>query len=460
MAGIGFVLRHLTTKDNLFGLLGGFAYSALIATGPWLFTIISLTSILALGSMFTTFDQQMAFRITVIYNFSFSLVFSGPVVLVLTRYLADLVFIKQVENAPGALIGGLMLVYATQLPLAIYFYFFYLDMELSSAISAFTNYFLINGIWVATVFITALKDYRTIMRIFLLGMTMGAVFNPFLSKDMGVVGMYTGFNSGLVIILFGIIARIFAEYPYEAVNFFRFLGYFRRYWDLALLGFTFNLATWVDKWIMWFAPEREEVAGGFISYSNYDSAMFLAYLTIVPSMASFVLSMETRFFEYYLKFYREIQKHSHFQAIQAIHRELINAIHVSGRNFIILQGSITLLAILLAPQLFAWLDINFKQLAMYRLGALGAFYHVAVLFMNIMLSYFDCRKKALQVGLVFLLTNSLMTWFCLYLGFSFYGYGYFAASLITFMVAVIITFDHLLDLPYHTFVTQNASVGK
>lgn len=458
MAGIGFVLRNLTTKDNLIGLLSGFGYSALVATGPWLFTILALTGIVALGSYFTTFEQQITFRIAIIYNFSFSLVISGPIIMVLTRYISDLIFLKEVEKAPGALLGGLMLLYAVQFPLAFMFYFFYVDLEFMTALSAFINYFLINGVWLVTIFVTALKDYKTVTRIFFIGMAFGGVSNPFLAKDLGVVGMFFGFNAGLTIILFGIIARIFAEYPYEAKNFFGFMTYFRRYWDLALVGLTFNLAAWVDKWIMWFCPERDVVSGGFISYSNYDSAMFLAYLSIVPSMASFVLSMETRFYEHYLKFYRDIQKHANLSVIRDNHKQIIQAVHVSGRNFLILQGGISLLAILMAPHLFTWFGINFKQMGMYRLGVLGAFYHVSILFLNILLSYFDCRRKALQVSLFFLTSNLILSFFSMKLGFPYYGFGYFGACLLTFMVAVIITFRHILDLPYHTFITQNESV--
>ncbi|MBF0172948.1 MAG: exopolysaccharide Pel transporter PelG, partial [Magnetococcales bacterium] len=240
MAGIGFVLRNLTTKDNLIGLLSGFGYSALVATGPWLFTILALTGILSLGSYFTTFEQQITFRIVVIYNFSFSLVISGPIVMVLTRYVSDLIFLKEVEKAPGALLGGLMLVYAVQFPVAFYFYFVHVQLEFMTAVSAFVNYFLINGVWLVTIFVTALKDYKMVIRVFFMGMTLGAVANPFLAKDLGVVGMFFGFNAGLAIIFFGIIARVFAEYPYEAKDFFGFMGHFRRYWDLALVGLTFN----------------------------------------------------------------------------------------------------------------------------------------------------------------------------------------------------------------------------
>ena len=41
---------------------------------------------------------------------------------------------------------------------------------------------------------------------------------------------------------------------------------------------------------------RTMLDSGMIMYSDYDSAMFLAYLTIIPSMAIFMFSVETNFF--------------------------------------------------------------------------------------------------------------------------------------------------------------------
>ena len=68
---------------------------------------------------------------------------------------------------------------------------------------------------------------------------------------------------------------------------------------------------WVDKWLMWFAPERVVASAAWlVSYPDYDSAFFLASLTIVPSMAVFVVNVETRFFDRYHQFYREIGAHA------------------------------------------------------------------------------------------------------------------------------------------------------
>ena len=399
MAGIGFVLRNLTSKDDLLGFLSGFGYSAMVATGPWLFTILALTGILSIGSLFTTFEEQTTFRIIIIYNFSFSLVLSGPVVMVVTRYVADQIYAKDVRAIPGTLLGGLALLYCYQVPLAGVFYLLLTDLDLITQLAAMANYFLINGIWLVAVFITALKDYKLVMRIFLVGMAFGAVANAFLARKLGLTGMLIGFNGGLLIILFGLTARVFSEYPYDAAKLFGFLGYFRKYWDLAISGLTFNLAAWADKWLMWFSDESKVLAGAFVSYPDYDGAMFMAYLSIVPSMASFVMSMETQFYEHYLKFYRDIQKHVSLDRILANHRAIIAGVHESGRNFFVLQGSISLLGILLAPRIFEWFGVNFLQLSIFRLGILGSFYHVGILFLGILLSYFDFRRAALAVSL-------------------------------------------------------------
>ena len=45
MAGIGFELRRLSQQQTLSALLGAFGHAAVIAAGPWLFTIISLATI-------------------------------------------------------------------------------------------------------------------------------------------------------------------------------------------------------------------------------------------------------------------------------------------------------------------------------------------------------------------------------------------------------------------------------
>ncbi|MDT8445675.1 MAG: exopolysaccharide Pel transporter PelG [bacterium] len=460
MAGIGFVLRRLSRQDNLLGLMQAYVYSALISTGPWMFTILSLGSITFLAGKFTSIDVLSEFRRVIIYNFAFSLVFSAPIFMVVTRYLADAIYAKDVKRTPGLLIGGTLLMFGTQLPPVLIFYFGYANINPALAFAATINFLLISEIWLISVFVTALKDYKTVTLAFGLGMGFSALSSAFLVETLGLIGLLTSFSLGLCIIIALLVARILAEYPYRFEKPFDFIQYFPRYWEVAAAGVTYNSASWVDKWIMWFAPEGDHSPTGLFLYPNYDSAMFLAYLSIVPSMAMFIMSVETSFFEAYLRFYRDIQNKAPLSQIRRNHKAILDSLIKSARNFLVIQGSVSVICILLASKIFLSMGINFMQISIFRFGVLGSFFQVLTLFVNIVLSYFDCRSAYLKLQGFFLVSNGVFTVLFLMGGFRFYGMGFFFASVATFVVSASYMMYYLLRLPYHTFVTTNASVNS
>lgn len=458
MAGIGFVLRKLARQDNLSGLAQAYAHSALAATGPWLFTVVALGSITLFGAYVLDLDMLFNFKVAVIYNFCFSLVFSAPVFMVATRYLADSIYAKDVSSAPGMLFGCLMLIYGTQIPVVVPFYLFVAELSPLMTLLAIMSYMLITGIWLISVFMTALKDYNSVTRAFGIGMVIaiGASFS--LAMPLKDAGLLIGFTLGLIYIFGALSARIFIEYPYVLRNPFAILPYFKKYWEIALSGLLYNMAVWVDKWVMWVAPQAEKLPGGLVMYPNYDGAMFLAYLSIVPAMAVFIFSVETNFFEHYIRFYRDIQNKATFKKIQRNHRAITASIFGSARNFVVLQGTICTMAILMAPQLFELLGLNFLQIGIFRYGVLGALFHVLTMFLLILLSYFDNRKAGLIISLLFLVLNAISTWISMRAGFEYYGYGYFISSTIVFVIAAVTIAHYVRNLPYHAFITTNSSI--
>jgi uncharacterized membrane protein len=187
--------------------------------------------------------------------------------------------------------------------------------------------------------------------------------------------------------------------------------------------------------------------------------MFLAYLSIVPAMAAFTLFIETGFYEKYLQFYDEIQRHAPYHRIEENQQALAQSFLDGARNFLILQGSICLVAILLAPQLFEALGISFVQLGIFRLGLLGAFFHGGILFLSIILSYFDMRRMVMWMGLLFLVTNGVFSLVTVRLGFAYYGFGYFLSALVVFGASFVITARLINRLPYQAFVRSNSSIA-
>ncbi len=460
MAGIGFPLRKLTQRDNILGLVQGYIYSALISAGPWLITVTGIAGTTLVASQLAAPAEVSGFRTILIYNFSFSLVLSGPVALVTTRYVADAIFSRSVALVPGAMLTGLVLVYATALIAALPFYGFVVDLPPGLRVIAVVNFVVTSGIWLVVVFLTALKDFISIVVIFIAGAIVSFFGSTLLAESHGAAGMLLGFTIGLAVIQFATIGKVFAEYPRSEIRSGALLGYFRDYWELAIGGLVYNAAIWVDKWIMWLAPEREVFAGSMLSFPSYDGAMFFAFVTIIPAMALFTISVETGFFESYHRFYRSIANHGTFRQLRQGQKDIMSSLALSARNLVILQGAVTAVAIILAPQLVALAHGDALQVGIFRLGVLGAFFHVSLLFVSIVLAYFDLRRLTLAIQLLFLVLNAGFTIATLQFGFRFYGYGYFLAAVISFFVAFIAVERVLTRLPYVAFVRANPSVGK
>lgn len=458
MAGIGFALRKLARRDDILGVLQGLAHSAFITSGPWMFTILALAGVNVAGGELLTREELTLFRVVIIYNFCFSVVLTGPLLLVATRYLADCIYLKQVDGAPGMLLATLGSAYALSIAVAGPFYLLAADLTPGMTAAAVSNFLMISGIWVVSIFLSALKDYTAVTVSFGAGMFVGLAGAVALGAMIGPLGMVIGFTIGLAVIQFVLIARVFAEYPYGVTRIFAFAGYFRRYWDLALIGLVANLAVWADKWMMWFSPQREVVSGAMVIYSAYDSAMFVAYLSVMPALTIFTVNIETRFFEHYQNFYRDIQNHATWSQIARNHKAIIVALVESSRNLIILQGAVCAVVIFLAPGVIGALGLNYRQIGMFRFGVLGAFFQVLFMFCTIILSYFDLRRRNLFVQCFYLATNVIATWWFSSMGFAWYGYGYFLSSLLAFAVAYLLVAEAIRRLPYLAFVANNPSV--
>lgn len=458
MAGIGFELNRLASKDDIKGIVSAFLHSAFATAGPWLFTVIALAIITLLYGGESGNIELLTFRGIIVYNFSFSLVMSAPIFMIMTRYLADQIHVKDVTAAPSVMMETMILTFLLQLPVAIFFYGFYFKLPIELRLIGFANMFLVAATWLLAVFMTALKDYTAVTWAYVIGLAVGIVFAYFFD-DYGALGMLLGFSIGLAIIVFWLAARILAEYPYRLTKSFALKPYFHRYWELALAGFFYNAAIWVDKWIMWFAPEATLLPSNIRFYPEYDSAMFLATMTLVPSFALFVFNVETQFFHHYRRFYTNILEHASLKRIRHFHAKINESIYEGARNLIFMQGVVCLLAILLAPQILEAINTFFMQLGIFRLGVLGAFFHALLLFETIILQYFDCRKSIMWTYAYFFLSNTFFTIFVMIAyGFEFYGYGYFLSAMSSFVLGAYVLFRHVRILPYHAFITNNNSV--
>jgi uncharacterized membrane protein len=457
MAGIGFELRKLARRDDLMSVVASFAHASVVSTGPWIMTVLALGAIDIIGARWLDQEEMKVFRIIIIYNFGFSLVAAGPLMMIATRYLADRIYEKKVAEAPGMLIGG-FIVLLIQIPIVGWFYGVYAALDPAVRVAAVANYFVISFIWYVSIFLSALRDFRSITLGFAIGMSTAFAFAVLIGERWGAAGMLSGFSIGLALLLSIQVARVLVEFPYGFLRPFAFLSAARKYWELTLGALFYNLAVWVDKWVMWTLPDRDEIAAVMVSYPLYDSTMFLAYLTVVPAIAVFVLSVETDFFERYQNFYKDVSGHAPWRKLGEDHQEILASLSRGLRNVVVLQGCITAFVVLSAPKILSLIGVNLIGLGMFRLGVIGSFFHVLMAFVSVILAYFDLRRKLLFVYFLLFITNLGFSLVSMQMGFAYYGYGFFLSALVTLIVAYGLAAWSVGRLPYMTFIANNPSV--
>jgi uncharacterized membrane protein len=117
MAGIGFALRDLSRQESLTAVARASAHAAVIAAGPWLFTILSLVAITAAAEQLAGYQTLATFRAVIIYAFATSLVLAAPVTIVATRLVADELWKRRIERVRPLLSAALVAAVAADDPL-------------------------------------------------------------------------------------------------------------------------------------------------------------------------------------------------------------------------------------------------------------------------------------------------------------------------------------------------------
>ncbi len=453
MAGIGFRLQKILSEESYTSLIKGYLYSAVISAGPWLLTILAVGVIGVFSELTIGRIETDIFRVAIIYTYAFSLIFIGIIQMVITRYIADKLYLSE-ETLLLPIFNSLLLcALCTQFPLAAIFYY-YSGVSFIFGICGIVLYLTICLLWSSMIFLSAAKDYISITAAFIVGSMVSISAGVLLGNYFGLEGIMAGFTAGQLIIAFWLVARIIIEFP-SNVNFdFGFFAYYAKHYELLIIGFFYNLAIWIDKFIFWFGDTGEHISGLFYTFKIYDSSMFFAYITIVPSLALFLIRIETSFYSSYKRYYGVIINKEPLSIIYSEHQKMAESLKLSLLRLIKLQGAVTLPAIVFADKLINLLKLSFLQYSIIRIGMLGAFLQVIFLILCIILLYFDLKKETLFCTIVFFITNALFSFISLKLGFRFYGYGYFTACLISTPLAYYFLHKNMSRLEFLTFMRQ------
>lgn len=456
MAGIGFELRKLLKRDSLLGMMQAYAYAGIISSGPW---ILSILGILIIGVMSVSIVVPnlliTQFQVSVTYIIAVSLVLTGLAQLAFTRFTADRLFERKPEMILPNFNGLLLWVTALSgfLGLLVVLFLFP-DESLIYRLLMLAGFVTVSNIWIATIFLSGMKEYKAILVLFAVGYTI-TVIMALLLRPYGLEGLLGGFVLGQFVLLIGMIILILRNYPSSHFISFAFLEGRYLYPTLVAVGFFYNLGIWLDKFMFWFYPATSQAVIGPLRASVvYDIPVFLAYLSIIPGMAVFLVKMETDFVEYYDRFYDAVRGGGSLEHIEEMRNEMVYIVRQGIWQILKIQTITALVLLVTSDVLLGVLKISDLYLPLLFVNLISAALQVVFLGLLNVFFYLDKRRVVLALTGGFVALNGLFTAVTLFLGPKYYGYG-FALALVVIVMAAMYVLDRKLEsLEYDTFMLQ------
>jgi len=456
MAGIGFEIKKILKRESYLSIFTAYAYAGIIGSGPW---ILSILGVLLIGLMSVALVVPHAmitqFQVTITHLMAMSLILTGFLQLGFTRYIADRLFEKDIDAILPNFIGS---IFVTTLVAGLFgmalALFAFQKMDAVFRLLLIANFVVLCNIWIATIFLSGMKNYKAILVLFALGYSI-AVFSAIVLHESGLNGLLLGFLMGHFTLLVGMMMLIIRSYPSNRFIEFDFLRKKRMFMSLIWTGFFFNLGVWVDKYIFWYTNSTGvSVIGPFNASLIYDLPIFLAYLSIIPGMAVFLVRMETDFVEYYQKFYDAVREGGTLDYIHEMRDEMVSIARQGIFEIIKIQSIAILIIFVASPALLNVFGISQYYISLLYIDVVGAGLQVVFLGIMNVLFYLDKRMLALLLTALFALLNFLFSLLSIHLGATWYGYGFTVSLLITVVVGLYLLDRKLEILEYETFMLQ------
>ncbi|MCD6459659.1 exopolysaccharide Pel transporter PelG [bacterium] len=453
MAGIGFRLQKLLNEDSYTGLIKGYLFSAIISSGPMLTSIICI-ALLGLVSMpILTAEDYLLFRATIVYVFAFSLIFTGLFQMLATRYIADRLYMKEPSSLIPCFMGLLVITFICQSILGSLFFYHVLPDWRYVFVST-SLYIIISSLWNTMIFISATKNYMLIVGGFAAGSLISFVCGYYLGLKIGMIGYLLGFCIGQFIIVIVLAGSLLREFNFYKNIDFNFILYFRKYPELCITGLVINLSVWIDKFLFWFSGYGFTIKGMIHIFPLYDSAFFLGYLSIVPTLSIFVMKVETEFYRKYRNFYQMITGKASLDAIEEAKTQMVQNLKESTATVLKVQGFVTLMLLIGAVNVVHFTKLTWAQLVIFKISILSALLLIFFQLLLIIMLYFEFRKETLLLTLLFLVLNVAATYASIELGFRSFGYGFFTASFLSLTVGYFVLNYKINNLEFLTFASQ------
>ena len=460
MAGIGFQLKNLFEKEGLIANVKAYINSTLVTIGPTVICIITITSLnFLLKYLGVSIAEIELLQASIMYSFIFSLILSSGFCMILSRYIADKLYEKNLNDIPSssygaislaAIVAGIVgLVFYAISPLDIVYKFFayilFVQLTVQSVISAY---------------VSALKNYKKISNSFIIGFLVGmisSIIMYYLTNIYLILNMLISFNIwfGIVnLILFNEIQRYFSV---KSKKYFEFIGYFKKHSLIFLTNTFWILGLYIHNFIIWCVDRANYLVGNTYIYApSYDIPAFYAFLSIMPTLVIFVVKLETEFFSKYSNYFHFINEGASYEDIEGAKRDMKNTLYKELVYIMEIQIFFTLGVIILGINLLQLIGFSSSMIDLFNILCLGYYFAIMSFVIMTILLYYEDKIGALLTTGTFFGTNMIFTTITVFLGEVYYGTGMFISGIITIIVTLNRLRYFINNIDYYVFCKHSS----
>lgn len=460
--GLGLARPHpwrWLMNGRLIGPAWRYLAGVMVVAGPW------ILSVCALGLVTLALEPQIGhaaiedFRLTIIYALCVAPLAAIPGATIAARVIRDAVVLRGGDQVTHIfLVSSLLsagvsfgLAGAVALALGVAPAGLGLAFACLSAMTAL--------LWNCLSVLTALRQFRFMVSGFGLGMGLAVVL-ALQSVRIGADAqlLVWCFIAGMGLCPLMTMARLDWSAPIAGADLARaardLLHEMRREAYLCAGIFFACCGVWIDKWLLWVGPGGLTSRAGYLHYSFYDSVMFVAHLSIIPSFAAALLMQDGIFTQMVETFRRDLSQRASYAAVRAAVDRMGTVVWSSIFVIIFVQATITATLVLTSPLLAERLSLAFSQLVALRIALVAVFAHAIFYLASVVLVLCGRTRLYFWVQLMFFMAN-LAASLVFYWDAGASANGFLASSLLMAMVSFVLAYRSLADYDYHILVAQN-----
>lgn len=456
MAGIGFELKKMYAKAGLVNKVQALAYSSLVTIGPMLSCMLLVVVVQWLQLRYgVSFGERELFLSATVYAFIFSYIISNTLTLYLTRSVSDFLYQGKYDAVLPSFYGGLKIGMATAaVPALAFLAFARIDWPMKAALLLLFMTLIV--IWFEVVYLSAMKNYRLISFSFMGGalVTVAAVWTMFeFTSVRSASAALFAVDAGFLLTASALLVQIekFFRTPRLRSD-YAFLAYLTKYPSLIAVGGLTALGLYSHQFVQWFGSEGILVAGTFLMAPKYDLAVYYAFLSVIPSLVLFVVSLETNLYPKTRQYYDLIL---HGGSIGDIRRARQQMFQVLAQQLSLLMGIqlvFSIVSVAFGIRFLPRIGFTAAQVDLFNILVMGFYAYIIYTIVWLVLLYFDDRKGVVWLAVLFLGANTGFT--LVSLAFDEQGFSFFLASFAT-LIAAFWRLIHLLNhIDYYTFSAQ------